>query len=605
MVPSEPTTDEWCENEELFDYYVSTREAELALDGGIQDEADLHGKRLRSAPEFNEWPWDPIDPTLTGKLRHGKLHEWAQEKSILWATPLEQLHPGFQPVLRVPAPAKESIPRVSTASWLGSERLAQLEGTLLGPAPARPHRSERCGLFGVPKLPRNVLRVIFDARPANAVLQPRGEQLVLFTLAMLIEALSVYTFVATVDYRHYYYQFALPLTLAWFFMVTAGGQSWLPRVLPMGFREAVCIAQVASWLIVLFTKASTAGEEDTLGVDLGALCALPAMPAFVPLRKDGREVGRIFVLLDGVLVACADAALRDAWVARLRRNEDRFHVVRKETATANLRDPQATIEFAGVVFTGGGWKPRAVLPELSLLPTNAPARLVAARLGRLLWALRVRSALDPAHRGPVQYPTLMQVYRKVGQVRTWRRSSTVELEPSEARYLLALEERLRGDDLTPWSSVRPRPAREDIIFVATDAYPWGLGFVWYDAEGNVLMVRHQRLSTKHSQVEAEALAVVWALETILRSPLCNGRTSFIVAVDADTVRVSLNKGYARPPALQAALRRAFAASDWLQVVRVPGVLNSADRPSRGHLVLDPAMAAATWTVLRFYADACV
>jgi hypothetical protein len=106
MVPSGPTTDEWCENEELFDYYVSTREAELALDGGIQDEADTHGKRLRSAPEFNEWPWDPIDPTLTGKLRHGKLHEWAQGKSILWATPLEQLQPGFQPVLRFPAPAR-------------------------------------------------------------------------------------------------------------------------------------------------------------------------------------------------------------------------------------------------------------------------------------------------------------------------------------------------------------------------------------------------------------------------------------------------------------------------------------------------------------------
>ena len=50
------------------------------------------------------------------------------------------------------------------------------------------------------------------------------------------------------------------------------------------------------------------------------------------------EVGRMFLLLDGVAVACSDAPLRARW-----RNEDLFHVVRKETADAHL-----------VIFTDAG-----------------------------------------------------------------------------------------------------------------------------------------------------------------------------------------------------------------------------------------------------------
>ena len=42
--------------------------------------------------------------------------------------------------------------------------------------------------------------------------------------------------------------------------------------------------------------------EQKLGLPpemLGRLFKLPAMPAFVTLQRDGKEVGRVFVLLDG------------------------------------------------------------------------------------------------------------------------------------------------------------------------------------------------------------------------------------------------------------------------------------------------------------------
>jgi hypothetical protein len=147
--------------------------------------------------------------------------------------------------------------------------------------------------------------------------------------------------VHTVDYRHCYYQFLIPQRLAWYFFIVVDGVKWLPRVLSMDFREAVTIAQCATWALVLYRE----DKEDALGVD--ALGTLPAMPAYVSLARDGREVGRIFELLDGVCVACADEELREAWCVRLRRQEDRFHVVRKETKEANLRSPNAEIEFVG------------------------------------------------------------------------------------------------------------------------------------------------------------------------------------------------------------------------------------------------------------------
>ena len=249
---------------------------------------------------------------------------WAKSR-IDWATPLEQLSPGYEPVWRTPPP--KSVPRVRTAWWLTEAHVRALVGPLLQEAPRTAMPSARCGLFGVQKVPKQVLRVIFDARLANEYLKPRGEQLVLFTVAMLMAAVSAYPFITSVDYRHFYYQFAIPLTLAWLFLIVFDvGGKYLPKVLPMGFREAVCIAQVASWVIVLHHHPDQRHKlEQKLGLPpemLDRLFKLPAMPAFVTLQRDGKEVGRVFVLLDGVFVVCADEQLRNNWTTHLRNREE-------------------------------------------------------------------------------------------------------------------------------------------------------------------------------------------------------------------------------------------------------------------------------------------
>ena len=363
----------------------------------------------------------------------------------------------------------------------------------------------------------------------------------------------------------------------------------------MGFREAVTIAQCATFAVVLYAEPG----EDRLGVDLAALRALKAMPSFLSLYDDShQEVGRIFLLLDGVAVACRDAPLRAKWIARLRRNEDLFHVVRKETADAHLVTAGAKIDFAGVIFTDVGWGPRAEIPEPTAIPSSVPARALAARLGRVLWALRVRGAVHPGREGPVQYATLMELYSVIGVAAAHKWDSLVELSDTHRRYLVVTEAHLRGQVPMPWASVPRWPAADDIFLLATDAYPYGMGYVLYRPDGTVRASGHLRTEWVE-QVDAEGLALPWA---ILAASKVLGRrpTACVIAVDADTVRSAANKGYAR--GRNVALADAFALCDWLVAVRVPGVWNAADAPSRDRPLVKARMDA-TWAILKAYAGA--
>ena len=346
--------------------------------------------------------------------------------------------------------------------------------------------------MGVIKLPKQVLRVIFDARRANELMAPRPEKLILFTLDTLILAVARYPYVHTVDYRHFYYQFPLPARLAWWFVVHAGGERFWPRVLPMGWREAVCIAQVTTWMVVLHHAASEKDLERKYGLrreDLEELFQMADMPAYLPLRRNGREVGRIFVLLDGVLVACADGALRDRWAKRLRANEDHFHVVRKEFCNADLRTKGQRAEFAGVQFGPSGWEPRAEMKVGPATGGDVNARQVASRLGSLLWAIRVRYAHDPARKGLLQFPELLQLYHTLGVARAWGRDDVFTLADREAATLGRCEEGEREAAPTAWGAIPSAPPPEEVVLLATDAYPHGLGLVLYDQRGVVLLTR--------------------------------------------------------------------------------------------------------------------
>ena len=109
------------EQEEVYDYYTLERD----VDGALENTCGC--KRGRDTPSVKERPWDTIDPSLIGKLRHAELRKFAKESDIPWATGvLSQLEPGYAPPARKPKPDKSSIPRVKVASWINNDRFNEL-----------------------------------------------------------------------------------------------------------------------------------------------------------------------------------------------------------------------------------------------------------------------------------------------------------------------------------------------------------------------------------------------------------------------------------------------------------------------------------------------
>ena len=139
-----------------------------------------------------------------------------------------------------------------------------------------------------------------------------------------------------------------------------------------------------------------------------------AMPAFLPLRyqyPDREARGAIFVLLDGILLFADDARLRDAWMKRLRLNEQRCGVIRKVTHAGRINADsvdcvycqqqqgasKGCVEEGGTTLAGvrllpaGGYEP-ATPYQTATRAGSSTWRDIAATLGNLLWRIRVHSA---------------------------------------------------------------------------------------------------------------------------------------------------------------------------------------------------------------------
>ena len=161
--------------------------------------------------------------------------------------------------------------------------------------------------------------------------------------------------------------------------------------------------------------------------------------------------------------------------------------------------------------------------------------------------------------------------------------------------------RLRLD--AKWIPVPEAIVFDEIALAASDALPTGLGYCLFDPDGNVGEYGPKGEDwkvTEDAQPIQELKAVV---ELARRVAVLGGRVALVVGVDADTARIVLEKGCSKSRPMRTLLRQLRSEAPNVRVfpVRVPGVLNCADGPSRGSPP-QPDRVPATYAIVRSYVD---
>jgi hypothetical protein len=545
---------------------------------------------------------DPIEPDLIHCIRGDRII--ATRRSVLgdWGAPVNYWwgEDGFNPTKREGPDEGVYVSAEGPFARRFSDELIDIG--LLCPLDEETRIHAACGLFGVHKT-ESTLRVIFDARPANAKLTPIETSLNLFTLDNLVQSWAAMghrgdVHIINVDYRHYYYQLKIPAWLIPYVVVTIDGKNYYPAALPMGFRDACTIAQVVTWCIVLHRESG----ESALGVPEEVVRG-HNMPPFIPL-DDG---GAIFVLLDGVFIMNTSPKRHAQWKKRLERNEALFQVRRKVghdfALTPEGRTPcrcdkpncnaDEAATFVGVCFESTN-QLRPAKELVSSAASKDTWRTVSSRLGRLLWHLRVLGAGRLATDNPyslLHHEELLQLWTRVGTTGSasgWDQAAEVDLGALSCVEAETAGRRHHRSDVS-----RPQ-CRECILrarIFAVDATPTKTAWVEYQRfspDGPLYMCRATSSSEREraSQAAMELRAALNAASlgrgpTPSRCPCCGNPPTVIIGGDADGVRAALKKGYSGSQVFRELMFPLFSeGSVRIEIVRIPGKMNVADGFSR-------------------------
>jgi len=488
-----------------------------------------------------------------------------------------------------------------------------------------------CGIFGVEKAGKIVkvkgqahqaARLVFDARPGNLRLGRIDVPLSLFTLHMFLEAVALFPgfYCVSKDMRHYYYQWKISEALQRNFVVRADDEMYLPQVLLMGYADACVMAQAATWALAMMPPDPSEVRTSTQGPDLGLPLSTrrsSSLPRMAWLREggreDGRRIGALFVLLDGVFVMTEDQQLRDDWRRRIEENARRCNVIIKEGEDSNDVRP---LEFGGVEMarrTPGrvtGIRPASrdrSWPQFNKQAGGYRRREVASAAGKTLWVCRVRQA-EPAELG-----FIASVSAQVGAGEgDW--DDICDPGKQCMSQLRALLIKYGDNEFRPPRS-GPRQ-KTGVRLLATDATPTRWGWIEMRDGQVVAWGASEKSVVEKDQVLMEMQAV---REAVHRLPNFDPTTeAVLIAIDADSVTHAIGKGYSGSEQIREELQKLRVSNAVIRARRVPGKDNLADLPSRGvdvHEALSPtsSLSAAiredaelrrqeTWRVLAALRD---
>jgi len=165
-------------------------------------------------------------------------------------------------------------------------------------------------------------RAIFDGRFFNLRCFP-SPKFHLGDIEILLDTLSSFgtkrVFFYSTDLVNCFYQIPLGSHLAIWMAVMAGGRSYLPQVLPMGWSWSCFIAQSLCWGVILKTKH---GDKD-LGIPQSVV------NGEVPGRVRMNDGTFILVVYDTILCLGTDEVAVSDWKHRIKRNMDDAQLVLK------------------------------------------------------------------------------------------------------------------------------------------------------------------------------------------------------------------------------------------------------------------------------------
>ena len=426
----------------------------------------------------------------------------------------------------------------------------------------------------------------------------------------------------TADFRHWFYQIPLIGSVSQWFCIQVGGKCKKPckckgactgkgecfqaQVLPMGWSWSPFIAQSIAWGIVLGEMPSKLAQYIDWDILKG-----DTHPAWVPLRKDGVDIGVIVIWYDNILVLCNDKeiveALRKHIMERAKKANAAFKCERNEDGSWKTVDAKGEpepepvgqeAEFIGVtlkVMSGKWhWRHKDTTEWDEKIPTCAPRRDFASSVGILVWDatvyLETMEKIDPA----------MNVLRRItAGVKTrdaWEEA--VFISEVEAATISQLVKRAKTRE---WTGIKDSPGgtgeKRGCVFVAADAskdrVAWvevrkgdgvdarGINFDFADADPKVHIF--------YKELEAAA----WALEI-----MCTRHTNvcIVLATDNSAVFHVLRRMFSGVHGAQVWIEKikgvlAASGNTFLPVL-VPGIQNVADAPTRDRDLEDDRMA---WT----------
>lgn len=413
-------------------------------------------------------------------------------------------------------------------------------------------------------------------------------------------------FIWSADLKNFFYQIPVKDFLSAYFTVSFPGESFQYSTLPQGWSWAPVLALSISYGIML-------GEWPEKLADLVDFSSLrgDTPPSFVPLRKDGREIGLIVIWIDNIFVIGTDEKvvhdIRSHFIRRahfcnahfkIPMNKENEPLFRDEKGRPEPERVETSATFLGVLFRWESdrfvWSLSDLEPFRQQVPLEAPRRDYSSIVGSLLWDSTV--AMEGVSHLQSSLDIIRRITKGVSQKQQW--AEFVRITEAEKYELeIGLQKALQREAI----SVTLSSHRNRYVFAASDASSKKVGYVILPLERPLHIPEKDQIfsaiATGTHIFYKEFQGATWA---IVEMCICSPGSTIVLALDNSALFYVLRRGFTttiegRPYMEMIKTIQKETNCDLLPVL-IPGTQNVSDGPSRDEAVTYER-TLSTWRAL--------